>query len=248
MMIMKNGMYRERIYNNYVQAWTTPLAPETTAGLKPHAPYLRQIIKCHFPQDRQASILDLGCGYGVLLYFANEAGYTNTRGVDCSLQQITAARKLGIEGVEEGDLLNTLATLDDSSQNCIITFDVIEHFTREELIPLVDELFRVLLPGGRWIIHAPNAESPFSGRMRYGDLTHELSFTRTSLAQLLLSSGFKKVQSFEDGPIPHGVNSAVRWLLWKAIRGVLCLYLAAETGDLGRGAILSQNFLTVAVK
>jgi len=130
----------------------------------------------------------------------------------------------------------------------VVAFDVIEHFTRDELLGFVDQVQRVLRPGGRWIIHTPNGESPFCGRMRYWDLTHELAFTRTSIIQLLLSSGFSNVQCFEDAPIPHGLTSAGRWLLWKAIRSGLRLYLAAETGDTASSAIFSQNFLTVADK
>jgi hypothetical protein len=84
--------------------------------------------------------------------------------------------------------------------------------------------------------------------MRYWDLTHELIFTRTSITQLLLSSGFSDVQCFEDAPIPHGLTSAVRWLLWQVIRFGLRLYLAAETGDTASSAIFSQNFLIVADK
>ena len=84
--------------------------------------------------------------------------------------------------------------------------------------------------------------------MRYGDLTHELGFTRTSLAQLLLSSGFSQVRSYEDVPIPHGLKSALRWLLWQGIRAGLRFYLLIETGDRGKQAIFSQNFLTVTEK
>jgi len=245
---MKQAEYRERIYNNYVKARITPLAPINPMGLYPQAPFIRRLINRYFPRDRKASILDLGCGYGAILYFAREAGYTNLRGIDRSPDQIQAAGILGIEGVEEGDLIGVLFSLCDSSQDCIITFDVIEHFTIEELIPLVDEVLRVLKPNGRWIIHTTNGESPFCGRMHFGDLTHEIAFTRTSLAQLLLSSGFRIVQSFEDEPIPHGVKSAIRWFFWKIIRNILRLYLAIETGDSGKNAIFSQNFLTVTNK
>jgi SAM-dependent methyltransferase len=66
------------------------------------------------------------------------------------------------------------------SLDAVIAFDVLEHFGRDELIPLVDAVHRVLRPGGRWIIHVPNGESPFFGSIRYGDLTHELAFTRQS--------------------------------------------------------------------
>lgn len=130
----------------------------------------------------------------------------------------------------------------------VIAFDVIEHFTRDELLPFVDEVHRVLKPGGRWIIHVPNGESPFFGSIRYGDMTHELAFTRTSLAQLLLASGFTEMRSFEVQPVVHGAKSALRWLLWRGFRSLLRLYIAAETGDAGGGHIFSQNLLAVAVK
>lgn len=140
----------------------------------------------------------------------------------------------------------TLADL--ASLDVVVVFDVIEHFTRDELLPFVDQVHRVLKPGGRWIIHAPNSESPFFGAIRFGELTHELAFTRTSIAQLLLSSGFAEVCCFEDAPVVHGTKSALRWLLWKSFRGVLRLYIAAETGDAGGAHIFSRNLLAVATK
>jgi hypothetical protein len=85
-------------------------------------------------------------------------------------------------------------------------------------------------------------------RIRYGDFTHELCFTRTSLSQLLLSSGFQQANCFEDQPVPHGMKSAVRWALWKVFRNLLRLYVAAETGDSGHNAVFSQNLLCVAFK
>jgi 2-polyprenyl-3-methyl-5-hydroxy-6-metoxy-1,4-benzoquinol methylase len=240
--------YRTRIYNQYVQAREQILAPESLDGLQPRAPFLRRLVREHFPTDRDAVVLDLGCGHGALLHFARAAGYTNLSGVDGSPQQIAAAQRLGIEGVAEGDLRDTLAAQADASLDVVVAFDVIEHFTRDELLPFVDQVHRVLKPGGCWIIHVPNGESPFFGSIRYGDLTHEIAFTRTSLAQLLLSSGFGEVRCFEDVPVVHGAKSALRWLLWKGFRSVLRLYVAAETGDASNAHIFSQNLLAVARK
>jgi 2-polyprenyl-3-methyl-5-hydroxy-6-metoxy-1,4-benzoquinol methylase len=240
--------YRERIYQHYVHAREQALAPPTLEGLKPCTPYLTKLIQTYFPADRRCAILDLGCGHGALIHFARREGYTNIRGVDGSKEQVAASRRLGIDGIEEGNLLAVLAEQADEMLDVVVAFDVIEHFMRDELISFVDQVFRVLRTGGCWIIHTPNGESPFCGRMRYGDITHELAFTRTSISQLLLSSGFSKVNCFEDMPIPHGLKSAVRWALWQVIRSGLRLYLAAETGDTASGAIFSQNFLTVAVK
>lgn len=224
------------------------ISPSTLEGLKPRAPYLKKLIQTHFPTDHRSAILDLGCGHGALIHYARRLGYTNIRGVDRSPGQVEAARRLGIEGVEEGDLLVTLAAQTDGSLDVVVAFDVIEHFTRDELLGFVDQVHRVMRPGGRWIIHTTNGDSAFCGRSRYGDLTHELAFTQMSISQLLLSSKFSKVQCFEDTPIPHGLKSAVRWGLWKIIRSGLRLYLAVETGDTAGNAIFSQNFLAVAEK
>jgi SAM-dependent methyltransferase len=206
------------------------------------------LIKRCFPDDRDVEILDVGCGHGALIHFARELGYKNLYGIDKSPEQVAAARRLGIEGVQIGDLRQTLANRAGSSLDAIVAYDVIEHFTREELLPIVDDVRRVLKPGGRWIIHVPNGESPFAGRVLYGDLTHELAFTRTSLTQLLLSSGFDNVECFEDAPVVHGAKSAVRWATWKAIRSLLRLYIAAETGDTRDESIFSQNLLAVTYK
>lgn len=240
--------YRERIYGSYVSARETSLAPQHPEGLSGRERYLRRLIKRYFPPDRTASIFELGCGHGALLYFAQQSGYTNVEGVDVSKEQIESTRQLGIQNAVCGDVFTALNNRPDASLDAVIAFDVLEHFTRDEAIRLVDEVFRVLKAGGRFIAHMPNAESPMFGRIRYGDLTHEMAYTRTSLTQLLMASGFSHVDCHEDTPIPGPWKGNIRWLLWKMIRGMFRVYLAAETGDTGRRAIFSQNFLCVAIK
>ncbi|MBI3710495.1 MAG: class I SAM-dependent methyltransferase [Proteobacteria bacterium] len=238
--------YRERIYGDYVQAATRPLAPADRAGLEAARPHLARLIAEHFPPDRNASIFELGCGHGALLHFARQAGYAKVSGVDASPAQVAAARALGIDGVRQGDLFAALKALPAESQDAVIAYDVIEHFTKDELIDAVDEVRRVLRPGGRWIVHAPNGASPFAGIMRYGDLTHELAFTAESLTQLFLSSGFHSATFQEDTPVAHGLKSAARQILWKLVRQALRAYLAVETG--ATQPVLTQNLIAVAVK
>jgi hypothetical protein len=96
------------------------------------------------------------------------------------------------------------------------------------MIPLVDEVPRVLKPSGRWIIHMPNAESPFGSRILFGDYTHEQAFTRTSLGQLLRSSGFAREDCFEDSPVPHGLKSVLRTLGWRVIRSAMLAWIATR--------------------
>lgn len=237
-----------RIYQAYVSGRNEALAPVSIAGMVPRLPYLRRMIARCIPDNRNATILDIGCGHGAIIYALQQAGYSYARGVDGSAEQVEAAARLGIPDVEQGDLMQVLAGTPNASLDVVIAFDVIEHFTKAELIPLVDEVHRVLKPSGRWVIHVPNAESPFGNRVLFGDYTHEQAFTRTSLGQLLRSSRFARVDCFEDSPAPHGLKSAIRALGWRVIRAAMLAWIAIETGSLDRGAIFSQNLLAVAFK
>ncbi len=240
--------YRDRIYSVYVSGRSQALAPASIAGLAPRVPGLRQVVRRHFPADKRAPILELGCGHGALLYVARREGYRNLRGVDASPQQVAAARRLGIEGVVEGDVLTTLRETPAASLGAVVAFDVIEHFTKDELLTLVDEVFRVLMAGGKWIIHTVNGASPFFGSSLYHDFTHEIAFESVSIAQLLLSSGFGNVTSYDDAPAVHGLKSAVRAGLWQVIRRIFWAITVVETGAVRHDAIYTRNFIAVAVK
>ena len=244
---MTETAYRARIYAKYTSATNAPLAPETVAGLAPRAANLRRLIAAHFPADRQARILELGCGHGALLHFAQIAGYKNIEGIDGSSAQVAAAARLGIAGVREGQLMEALAQTAPASLDAVVAFDVLEHLTRDEIVAAVDEIARVLKPGGRLILHVPNGASPFGTLMIYSDFTHEVAFTPESLAQLFLASGWTSVSSYEDPPAVHGLKSALRYAAWRMIRALLRFYLVAETGS-REHRVLTQNLYAVAVK
>lgn len=240
-------IFRERIYRHYVAASTVPLAPDTLDGLASRRPFLADFVARHFPPDRTARILEIGCGHGALLHVAAAAGYTNMSGVDGSPSQVAAAERLGIVGVRQGEGLAALKGEADASHDAVVAFDVLEHLDRDELMAMADETFRVLKPGGRWIVHVPNGMSPFAGAMRWGDLTHELAFTPESLTQLAYAVGFSSLACFEDVPVAHGLKSTVRRFAWLALRQALRACYAIETGS-ARGAVFTQNLQAVAVK
>lgn len=83
--------YRERIYRGYVTARNERLAPPTIAGLRPRAGYLNQLIKRHFPVDLQAEILELGCGHGALIYFAQRK---DTPAFKALMDRLSKSRRL----------------------------------------------------------------------------------------------------------------------------------------------------------
>ena len=96
--------------------------------------------------------------------------------MDCSPHQVATAERLGIKGIREGDLFATLLSTPEEWLDCIVTFEVIERFAKNELLVLVDAVNRVLRSGGIGIIHAPNGKSPFcSGFATPISLTRSLS-------------------------------------------------------------------------
>lgn len=241
--------YRARLYGRYREtagggeAVTTP--DDAPAGLRD---FLHNIDATHFPEDRAARIVDLGCGAGLLVHIAREAGFDRITGVDAAPGMVEAALRLNGDGISLGDALEMLHGLETGSHDAVVSLDLIEHLTRDELIDLADEVHRVLASGGRWVIHTVNAEAPFFGRVRYGDLTHEQAFTQASLRQLLLACDFSAVTCREDRPITHRPAAVLRWLMWHTARLPALLWLIAENGPAARHAILSQNLLAVAVK
>jgi 2-polyprenyl-3-methyl-5-hydroxy-6-metoxy-1,4-benzoquinol methylase len=240
--------YRDRIYAHYVDAWDESKVPGDVSDLKGRLPTMRHVIRKFFPVEKSAAILDLGCGHGTLVYYAHLLGFRNTFGVDSSSQQVSLAKKLGIPNVTLGDLMTTLRGITPGSLDVVVAFDVIEHFTKDELIDLVDAVYLVLKPHGRWIIHTPNGCSPFFGAVRYGDFSHEQAFTPASIEQLLKASGYKRVECEECGPRIHGIKSALRVVVWKITCLLYGIALVAETGDYKRGSIMSQNFYAVGYK
>ena len=111
-------------------------------------------------RGRRVAVLDIGCGSGQFLYFLRQQGFTDLVGIDLDRTQVEIGRELGLDcrcipamdhlrGLETADLIGLVAML-----------DILEHFTREELYPMLEAVAGRLEPGGRLIASVPNADSP----------------------------------------------------------------------------------------
>jgi 2-polyprenyl-3-methyl-5-hydroxy-6-metoxy-1,4-benzoquinol methylase len=232
--------WRRRLYDRYVSSGQGGQPASRGETL-----FIKKIIACHIPADRSIRILDLGCGAGGTLYWLKRAGYSNISGVDFSPEMVDAASGAGVSEARLGDLHTELSATANDSVDVVLVMDVLEHLERRILFEVCDEIFRILKPGGRIVTHVPNAEGIFGSRVRYGDLTHELAFTSSSMRQLLQTIGFREVKCYEDRPIPHGVKSCIRAFVWYVgTTGFRAIY-AAETGRFD--CILSQNLMATAI-
>jgi SAM-dependent methyltransferase len=237
--------FRERIYQHYASQHRG-VTDAAHAHAEARSPFLDHVIRRYFPAPRDSVVVDLGCGAGALLSAAKRAGYANLRGFERSPEEVTLAHALGLSEVACGDADEGLQALAAESIDLVCSIDLIEHMDRFEALRLADGVQRVLRPTGTWLIHTVNGDSPWFGRVRYGDITHEQVYTPSSLAQLLRAAGFGSVTCEEDGPVAHGVVSGVRRVLWRGTRQVLRFALAVETGSWSRETVLTQNLIALA--
>jgi len=238
--------YRQKLYSQYVSKHTSCVYGQAdTKKIESKFPAWNQYYGKHLPQNRAAKILEIGCGNGGFLLYLQSLGYRDCFGVDICDEQIGVARDLGIKNVETADLEDFLQAREDC-YDLIVARDVLEHFAKEEVLRILEAIHRSLTTFGRFIMQSPNAESPFSGRYRYGDFTHEIAFTATSLSQILGAAGFKKTQMYPTAPAVHGLKSAIRLMLWKLIEAGLSFCVLVETGS-AKG-IFTQNLICVASK
>lgn len=238
--------YKERLYNTYLSNHFSEIRSVSLSDLKRSQYIFKIYYKRFLPELKTARILDVGCGYGPLLYFLREESYEDVLGVDISSEQIEAANQLGIENVECVEIVEFLAAT-ENEYDCIFALDVVEHFPKAEVFLLLELICKALKPTGRLILHSPNATSPNSNSVLWADFTHEIAFTKSSVSQVLKTVGFERVQVFPAGPIVHGLPSLVRWLLWQSIAFLLWIYHIVETGQLEK-QVFTQNLIAVADK
>ena len=226
---------RQRLYETYATSHSGVSDPSS------QAPGFDRDIRPHLPRDRQAEVLDLGCGQGHYVRRLLDLGFERTRGIDVSPEQVQKAHAAGLDQVSLGDYQSGLGT---DELDVVIATDFFEHLTRFEALHALDRIKRSLRPGGMLILRVPNAASPFGGTLRYGDLTHETSFTPGSLRQLAAAAGFAGVETHACNPPVHGVMSAARAAMWWALSAGIKLVLMAETGQV-RGHVVTQNVVAV---
>jgi 2-polyprenyl-3-methyl-5-hydroxy-6-metoxy-1,4-benzoquinol methylase len=152
------------------------------------------------PASHSVPILDIGCGSGQFLYFLRERGYAQAVGIDLDRAQVEVARSLDLDALctPVMDFLEE----DGRSYGLIAMLDILEHFTREELFPILEAVTARLAPGGRLIASVPNADSPHAARAIYADITHEIAFTPTSLSELFFCHGLKVMEFRDPWPAP----------------------------------------------
>jgi 2-polyprenyl-3-methyl-5-hydroxy-6-metoxy-1,4-benzoquinol methylase len=238
--------FKREFYSKYVSTHIAHRKGDPTLEeFRSRAEYFQKKWRHLFPSDRNARIIDVGCGNGSLIWWLQRSGYKDTEGIDTSNEQVQVAHDLGVENVKQSDLRAYLLDRPET-YDVIVLRDVVEHFEREEIIDIFKICRKALRSSGKIIIQVPNASAPFFGRIRYGDFTHEIAFTSSSLAQVLKMLDMSNIRFYGTEPAGNGYRAMVRLLLWKVVEAFYRFLLYAE---LGRGSyIVTQGIIAVATK
>lgn len=236
--------YKDALYDNYV---TGHIAHRKGAANSRGLAIQSKIFDGHFGHllpIRREKVADLGCGPGTLVAWLKNQGCAQVSGVDFSHEQVANAHALGLEEVVQGDIFEFLATNDDF--DLLFARDVIEHFDRQMVFDFLKAAHRALRPGGRLILQVPNAQSPYFGRVRYGDFTHELAFTGGSMRQVLNAAGYSSISIHPWRPVAFNMKSWLRSIAWRLLEPALKLPIVVESA--AREAIVTMNLIAVAEK
>jgi len=192
--------YREAFYQRQAEWHDYKGAKDVRARHERRAAYYRWYTKDWLPADRSTPVLDIGCGSGQFLYFLRGEGYTNLLGLDLDPVQTEIARELKLD-CRHLPIMDHFAA-DSTTYGLVAMLDILEHFTREELFPLLEAVASRLAPGGKLIVSVPNADSPHAARAIYADITHEIAFTPTSLEEMMFCHGLKVTAMRDPWPAP----------------------------------------------
>lgn len=206
--------------------------------------YFKYLINKWLPSDRSVSIADVACGYGLFLKLLKEKNYTNISGCELSFEQYSIAKKHGVEEIENIGLYEYLDKV--STKDVFVFLDIIEHFDKVAAFSILETAYKKTKTNGYLILHLPNAEGVFGNKIRYADITHEMSYTKESIIQLLNIIGYVNIEVFEDKPIIHNIKSFGRRVLWSLFTLPYRLLLLAEMGSFR--SPLSACILVIARK
>lgn len=161
------------------------------------------------PSD--SAVLDLGAGY---CDFINQIKARERHALDISPVISEHAASDVVTHVES---CVKMADLTDGHFDVVFSSNLLEHLSREESVETLNEIYRILKKGGRFIIIQPNFKTCY--KTYFDDYTHLQVFTERSLSNFIESAGFR-IKYCRRRFLPFSFDSKFPFSAW-----LLKLYL-----------------------
>jgi predicted TPR repeat methyltransferase len=169
--------------------------------------YLRKVL----PPDKDARILDIGCGYGQLMKSLIRMHYKNVKGIDISSEVIMTCKEDGLN-VEHITELENYSINTTEKYDFIIMSHVLEHIEKPKIIYTLAFIKEHLMAEkSALMVMVPNAQSDTGCYWAYEDFTHSTVFTTGSIYYVLRAAGFTTIE-FLDRHNVEGANIVKRYI------------------------------------
>jgi SAM-dependent methyltransferase len=136
-----------------------------------------------------------------------------------------------------------------SRLDLIVAFDVLEHLELPAIRAFLQDARVALKPGGVLLMRVPSGDSPFSGPIYRGDMTHRTLLGSSAARQLALEAGLEVAQLRAPVLPMWGVGAAraVRRIAVHCVQSAVFAFI--RTVLMGnRGAVLSPDMIVVLRK
>ncbi len=169
---------------------------------------------CHRHAPREAALVDVGCGTGGMAVRL-DAAYRVT-GLDLSAEALAFCKVRGMARIAQADAGHL--PLADAGVDGALLLDVLYHSAVDDRAGVLEEMRRILRPGGLVIINVPAYQWLYSSHDVAVHTAHR--FTRSEINGLLLDVGFEILSSSYWNSLLLPVIVAVRLMLrWLPDRG-----------------------------
>ncbi|MBN49049.1 MAG: hypothetical protein CMN85_05860 [Spongiibacteraceae bacterium] len=214
-------------------------------GRQRHWQPFEKTLARFLPGNRDAVIVDVGCGAGILLEWLQSKGYRNASGIDPDQGQIAFCKQLGVPAEQVSDSAGWLEN--KSGIDLLICKDILEHIPEDQVRAILSAARQSLKPGGQLYISVPNALASLAPFWLYNDGTHLRSYTERVLGLELARAGFDVVSVGDDDTwAVGGAAGLVRLALRTLFRFVRRLEVLGELGADGLRVPLGLNLVMVA--
>lgn len=156
-------------------------------------------------------ICDLGCGPGQVAGYLHSQG-AKVCGIDLSPAMVEEARRLNPEiRFDPGDMRD-LKTVADAAFGGIAAFYSLIHLETEHLLPALQELLRVLVPGGALLLtfHIGDEIRHFESLWEIPVRLDFRFLQPSAIKALLIAAGFIVEEVIERDPYPENVEVQTR--------------------------------------
>jgi SAM-dependent methyltransferase len=139
------------------------------------------------PQAKTWRILDAGCGTGGTLNALRSAGFTKLEGFDINPPALHFCKERGLDQVRIGSIVDI--PFDGDSFDLVVSNDVLNDAGTPNEMAALNEIYRVLKPGGRVFLNLP----AFGFLRGEHDIATDVArrYTRREISGQLRRAGFK---------------------------------------------------------